>query len=145
MSFRPSGTAFQAFVRLDVRVQASDQIVGSELWVDRRFIDGAQSPFARDIVAGFLSWALHDEIIETKKVLIDNIKNMKAASAPVLMRRDAIPPEPSADLTGGYAVFAGHKEFAALAFGESELILRNDTSGDGSQESLTLIVSYKPD
>jgi hypothetical protein len=133
LSFRPSGPAFHALVRLDVVVRDGDRIVGTELWVDRRFIERTQSSFARDIVASFLGWALQDDDAEAKNALIANIGDMCAANEPVIMRADAAPPKPPADRTGGYAVFGGAREFATLALGSADLTLRNVTCDDRSR------------
>ena len=141
LSFRPSGSAFQALVRVDVMVRNGDRIVGSELWIDRSFIDGMQSSFARDIAAGFLSWALKDEETETKAALIANIGSISAANEPVIMRTDAAPPKPSADETGGYAVFTGHRELATFALGATDVTMRNGTSDDRSQKWLSIKIA----
>jgi hypothetical protein len=133
LSFRPSGPAFHALVRLDVVVRGDDQIVGLELWVDRRFIDGKQSSSARDIVASFLGWALKDQDADPRDALIANIGNMRAANEPVIMRADAMPPIPPADRTGGYAVFTGRQELATIALGGVDLTLRNVTRDDHSR------------
>jgi hypothetical protein len=143
LSFRPAGPAFHAVVRLDVMVHPGDQIVGSELWVDRNFIDGTQSSFARDIVSSFLGWALTDEKAEATKALIQNIADMRAANEPVIMRADALPPRPATDRTGGYAVFAGRREPATVALAGADLTLQNVTSGDGSRGSLLVEVAYR--
>ena len=143
LGFRPSGPAFHALVRLDVMVRSGDQIVGSELWVDRSFVDGKQSAFARDNVASFLGWALKDEDAEAKNALIANIADMGAANEPVIMRRDGAPPKPPADRTGGYAVFAGRRELATFALGGSDLTLRNGTSDDRSHPWLMIKVAWR--
>lgn len=145
LSFRPLGAAFHALVRLDVMVRSGDRIVGSELWVDRSFVDGMQSSFARDIVASFLGWALKDEEAEAKNALIANIEDMSAANESVIMRTDAAPPKPSADPTGGYAVFTGRRELATLALGGTELVLRNGTSDDRSLNWLTIKIACRSD
>jgi hypothetical protein len=133
VSFRPSGPAFHALVRLDIMVSGGDQIVGSELWVDRSFIDGRQSAFARDIVASFLRWALEAQDGVASQALIANIGNMRAANEAVILRADVVPSNPPADRTGGYAVFAGKRERATLALGNAHLTLRNVTYDDHSR------------
>jgi len=135
-SFRPSGPAFHALVRLDVMLRGGDRIVGSELWVDREFIEGTQSSFARDIVTSFLGWALKDEDAEVKNALIANIGDMRAANEPVIMRADAAPAKPPPDRSSGYAVFAGRRELATLTLGDTDLALRNVTVDDGSRRLL---------
>ena len=143
LSFRPSGPAFHTLVRLDVMVRNGDRIVGSELWVDRSFVDGKQSAFARDIVASFLGWALKDEDAEAKNTLIANIGDMGAANEPIIMRRDSAPPKPPADRTGGYAVFAGRRELATFALGGADLTLRNIASDDHSRLWLTIKIAWR--
>jgi hypothetical protein len=132
LSFHPSGPAFHALVRLDVTTRDGEQIVGSELWVARSFIEGRQSAFARDIVASFLRWALTDQEAEAGKALIANIGNMRAANEPVLMRADG-PPSPPVDQSGGYGAFLGERELATLALGSAHLTMRNVTNGDRSR------------
>jgi hypothetical protein len=145
LSFRPSGPAFHALVRLDIMVRSGDRIVESELWVDRSFVDGTQSSFARDIVAGFLGWALKDEGAEAKNALIANIGDMSAANESVIMRTDAAPPTPPADRTGGYAVFAGRRELVTLALGGADLTLRNGMSDDRLRQWLMIKIAYRSD
>jgi len=145
LSFRPLGPAFHALVRLDVMVRNGDRIVGSELWVDRSFVDGMQSSFARDIVASFLGWALKDEDAEAKNALIANIGDMSAANEPVITRMDAALPKPPADRTGGYSVFTGRSELATLALGGADLTFRNGTADDRSLQWLTIRVACRSD
>jgi hypothetical protein len=145
LSFRPLGAAFHVFVRLDVMVRSGERIVGSELWVDRSFVDGMQSAFARDIVSSFLCWALKDEEAEAKDALIANIGDMSVTNEPVIIRADAAPQKPSADRTDGYAVFTGRRELATLAFGSTDLTLRNGTSNDRSLNWLTLRIVCRSD
>lgn len=143
VSFRPSGAAFHAFVRLEVMVRSRDQIAESELWVNRSFIDGMQSSFARDIVAGFLTWALKYEEEETKNALIASIGDMSAANEPVITRPDGAPKGLSADRSGGYDVFMGRRDRATLALDGAVLTLRNGTSDDHSLKWLTINVRCK--
>ena len=143
MSFRPSGPAFHELVRLDVMLREGEQIIGSTLWVDRTFIQGMQSSFARDIVASFLGWALTDEDVEARNALIANIADMRATNEPVIMRADALPPKPSADRTGGYAVFAGRRELATVVLGVADLTLQNVSSDDGSRRLLMVKVACR--
>ena len=114
-------------------MRGADQIVGSELWVDRRFIEGSQSAFARDLVASFLGWALQQEDADAKNALIANIGDMRAANEQVIMRAGAPLPKPPADRTGGYAVFAGGRELATIASCGADLTLRNITCDDHSR------------
>lgn len=143
LSFRPSGAAFHALVRLEVMVRSGDQIAGSELWVNRSFIDGMQSSFARDIVAGFLGWALKDEDVEAKNMLIASIGDMSAANEPVITRGNAVPGKHPTDRSGGYDVFMGRRDRAKLAFDGAVLTLRNGTSDDHSLKWLTINVRSK--
>lgn len=143
LTFRPSGAAFHALVRLEVIVRSGDLIAESELSVDRSFIDGMQSSFARDIVAGYLIWALKDEQAETKNALIARIGDMSAANEPVIARIDSAPRMLPADGTGAYAVFMGRRELATLAFDGADLTLRNGTSDDRIAKWLGIKVRCK--
>lgn len=143
LSFRPSGAAFHALVRLEIIVGNGDQIAESELSVDRSFIDGMQSSFARDIVAGFLTWALKDEEAEAKDALIARIGDMRAANEPVIARLDAAPKALPADRTGGYAVFMGQGERATLTLDGAVLAFRNITSDDQLIKRLAIKVRCK--
>lgn len=143
--FRPAGAAFHALVHLEVRTRNTDRIVGSTFCVDRGFVDGMQSSFARDIVASFLSWALQDQDAKPKNILIENIRNMSAASELIIMRARSTPVKPPEDRSGGYAVFTGRSEHATLVLGDTKLTLSNGASDDRSLKSLTLRVFYKSD
>src|SRR5262249_35144586 len=132
-SFRPSGLAFQPLVKLDVLVSGAEEVAGAELWIDRHFVDGSNSAFARDIAASFLSWALGEERDDTARTLIANIGDMRAANEPVIMRADAVPPPPPHDRTGCYAVYLGQMPSAAIPLPHARLALENVELGDNGR------------
>jgi hypothetical protein len=121
--FRPSGAAFQKLVRLEVIAGEGDKIVSAELWLDRRFIEGRQSAFARDIAKSFLEWSLEGDKSELKSTLIANIGNMRAANEPVITRADAIKPVPL-DPSSGYGVFLGYRSSVTLELANATVSLK---------------------
>jgi hypothetical protein len=128
-SFRPSGDKFRPLVRLDVRVDDRERMIEAQLNIDRRFIEGRDSPFARDIASSFLAWALKNETGAEKEALIANIGNMRGER--VIMRSDAVPPMPPADATGAAAVYGGRDEPARTVIGHALVVLSNKAEPDG--------------
>jgi hypothetical protein len=121
--FRPSGEAFAALVELDVGTLGDGTIVASSLGLARSFIDGGQSPFARDIARSYLGWALEDPGREAAAALIANIGNLTGGGVTVLMRD---PPAPAPkDGTGGYAVFAGSAAGVTIELAGTTLRIAN--------------------
>lgn len=123
-SFRPSGSAFQKLVALDVLTTANESIVAAYLGLDRSFIDDSRNGiFARDIAKSFLSWAVPKPSPQIAN-LIANLANLAAARTIVIMRGPA-PPPPPADTSGAYNVFLGRQPRAGLSDGGLTLALTN--------------------
>jgi hypothetical protein len=124
--FRPDGEAFRAFVELDVLIDASGRILQSRLGLDRAFADHPRNGiFARDLVKSYLQWGLADVSGGEASTLIENIGNLGAAGAPVLMHRDSAPPPPGEDTTGGYLAYLGRRASAEAVLGNSKLMIAN--------------------
>jgi hypothetical protein len=121
--FRPAGDSFRALVVLDVTVDAGDGIRSAELCLDRSFVSGPDDAFARDLAKSFLEWVLDDAAREQAAVLIANIGNLAAASAPVIAAEPL--PQPPRDATGAYAVFTGDADAATLLLGSALVTLAN--------------------
>ncbi len=121
--FRPLGDAFRALVVVDVIANAADGIRSAHLCLDRSFVSGPDEAFARDIAQGFLGWILDEEAQERAAPLIANIGNFAAAAGPVITAGEL--PQPPADTSGGYAVFTGDGDAAALLFDTATLTLAN--------------------
>jgi hypothetical protein len=140
-SFRPSGPAFHSRVRLDLLLGDNQVVIAAELRIARGFIEGRQSAFARDIAKSFLTWALKREAAARGHPVIENIADMGAANAPVIMRADAVPPHPAPDPTGGYAVFLGERARTATDVGGARVTLTNMAEAD---QSRWLIIGVAP-
>ncbi len=121
--FRPSDEALRSLVVLDVLVDAADGIRSAHLCLDRAFVSGPDELIARGVAKGFLGWILDAAAQEQAAPLIANIGNLTAAADPVITSGDM--PRPPADPTGGYAVFTGDRDAAALALGSAMLTLTN--------------------
>jgi len=78
-SFRPTGSAFQALVEVDVLSEADGKIEGASLGLDRSFIDDPRNGvFARDIAKSFMAWAVRKPS-PAVSILIANIDDLSSA------------------------------------------------------------------
>ncbi len=111
--FRPSGPDFRALVEVDVLTDSQGGIVGSQLGMDRAFVDGGRTaPFARDIGKSYLTWAVATAPGDIA-ILAYNIGDLSQAGGTVIMRSDPTPQVPN-DTTGGYAVYLGKTDKVSL-------------------------------
>src|SRR5260370_24374561 len=74
-TFQPEAPKFRELVKLRVTTNAAGEIRGMMLAVKRSFIDGPDTPFARDIAKSFLDSAAGEESNEDLKQLINQIWN----------------------------------------------------------------------
>jgi len=113
-SFRPTGSAFQALVEVDVLSEADGKIEGASLGLDRSFIDDPRNGvFARDIAKSFMAWAVRKPS-PAVSILIANIDDLSSAGTTVIMRGPA-PEPPPPDTTGGYRIYLGREQRASFA------------------------------
>ncbi len=121
-TFRPSGPAFHALVRLDLLVSPDDEVMAAELHLDRRFVEDARNaPFARDIAKSFLSWAI-DGAEATP--LVANIADFRASPVPPLSRSRG--PAPAKPAGAGYAVYLGNEPSATELINGMQVALANE-------------------
>jgi hypothetical protein len=124
--FRPKGEAVRAVVELDVLVDASGRILETRLGLDRAFVDHPRDRlFARDLAKSYLEWGLADPAGPQASTLIENIGNLVAAGAPLLIHAKAVPPTPAEDTTGCYLVYLGRRASAQAVLGNSKLTIAN--------------------
>ncbi len=77
--FQPSAK-FHDLVKVAAKTRSDDSIGGMTLAVQRTFIDGVESPFARDIAKSFLQGAISEENADVKD-LINQIWNSTSGGA----------------------------------------------------------------
>jgi hypothetical protein len=124
--FRPNGEAFRAVVELDVLIDASGRILETRLGLDRAFVDHPRDRlFARDLAKSYLEWGLAEPASPEARILIENIGNLAAAGAPLLIHAKAVPPTPGEDTTGGYLAYLGRRMSAQAILGNSKLTIAN--------------------
>jgi hypothetical protein len=113
-SFRPTGSAFQALVQVDVLSEADGKIDAVSIGLERSFIDSlSNGVFARDIAKSFLAWTVRNPSPQIGN-LIANLADLSSARTTIIMHGPAPTPQPP-DTTGGYRVFLGHDQHASFA------------------------------
>jgi hypothetical protein len=122
--FRPTGSAFQALVEVDVLSEADGKIEAASLGLDRSFIDDPRNAvFARDIAKSFLAWAIRKPSPQIS-ALIANLADLSSAGGTIIMRGPA-PQPPPPDTTGGYRVYLGREPRASFAGDDTRLAFAN--------------------
>lgn len=112
--FRPTGSAFQALVEVDVLSEADGKIDAAFLGLGRAFIDSpSNGVFARDISKSFLAWTVREPSPQVAN-LIANLADLSSAGTTILMHGPA-PQPPPPDTTGGYGVYLGRDQHASFA------------------------------
>jgi hypothetical protein len=131
--FRPDGEKFREFVTVNLETDRAGCIADAKLCLDRAFIEHSKdSPFARDITASFLRWALPEPaqkeaggFLQELGDLGPNVIRFKGAPAPV-----SLAPEPSAL----HRVYLGRDKDAAMDLGDVALRLTNLQARDGPRD-----------
>jgi hypothetical protein len=134
--FRPESDEFRALVEVAVRIDAAETILGARLSLDRRFIDGRNSPFAQDIAKSFLNWIAPKPRSDALAVLIDHLAAPGLGPGAVLVGRGGAQRPITPDSTGGLAVYRGSADRAdyadaalRLAFANLAGLLPNPAAG----------------
>lgn len=123
-SFRPTGSAFQTLVEVDVLSEADGTIDAAFLGLDRAFIDSpSNGAFARDISKSFLTWTLRKPSPRIAD-LIANLADLSSAGTTILMRGPA-PAPPPPDTTGAYRVYLGSGQHASFTDDGATLAFTN--------------------
>ncbi len=113
-SFRPTGSAFQALVEVDILSEADGKIDAASMGLERSFIDSpSNGVFARDISKSFLTWTVRKPSPQIAN-LIANLADLSTAGSTILMHGPA-PQPPPPDTTGGYGVYLGRDQHASFA------------------------------
>jgi hypothetical protein len=126
--FQPEAPKFRELVKLRVTTNAAGEIRGMTLAVQRSFIDGPDSVFARDIAKSFLDGAAGEENNDDLKQLINQIWNSPTGGRTVI-ERESVRPELPATPTAAYRVFTGQDQTWLTAL--SRFFLRLENREDG--------------
>lgn len=128
--FRPKGEKFRALATLNVETDAADRVVDMTLCLDRAFIEQPKdAPFARDLAASFLRWALS----ETERRAIADFLNELWDLGPNVIRLGNAAPLP-ADPSPPYRVFLGRDKDCDIDFPDRRLRLVNLQARDGPRD-----------
>jgi hypothetical protein len=106
--FRPSGDKFHQLCYLDVLMTAGGEMVRMELVVQRRFIQGPDSPFAQDLVKSFLLGVLPDACQSLLQDFLEEIQTFGREGS-----------------TQGFKVFRGRQDTWSALTGWTRLELTN--------------------
>lgn len=121
--FRPDGERFRAMVTVNLETDRAGRIADAKLCLDRAFVEhGQDAPFARDITASFLRWALPEAaqrqaggFLQELGDLGPNVIRFKAAPAPVQ----------AVESSALHRVYLGRDKDAATDFGDIAIRLTN--------------------
>jgi hypothetical protein len=123
-SFRPTGSAFQKLVEVDVLSEADGKIDAASIGLERAFIDSpSNGVFARDISKSFLTWTLRKPSPQIAN-LIANLADLSNAGTTILMHGPG-PQPPPPDTTGGYGVYLGRDQHASFTDNGATLAFTN--------------------
>jgi hypothetical protein len=127
-TFQPTAPKFRELVKLRVTTNTAGEIRGMTLAVQRSFIDGPDSVFARDIAKSFLDGAAGEENNDDVKQLINQIWNSPTGGRTVI-RRESVRPELPATPTAAYRVFTGLDLVWSAPLSQFSLMLENREDG----------------
>ena len=123
--FEPSGPKFDSLCYLDVRVAAKNALQAITLGVQRKFIDGSEEPFARDLVRSFVCAVFPQQKSETVSQLVDELGSEFGGSRPVIVAEGARRPAPPGRPSGLYLVFLGQGKRCMIEAGALMLEAEN--------------------
>lgn len=121
--FQPNGPKFHSLCYLDVICSPAAEMQTMTLGVQRKFIEGADEPFARDLVKSFLC-AVFPERTEELDRLVDEIGSEFGGSRPVIVAQgsqSAHRPAAVSNPSSGYLVFIGHGKRCRMKSGAFEI------------------------
>jgi hypothetical protein len=128
--FRPSGERYKPLVTVNLETDG-ERIRDATLCLDRAFIEHPKDgPFARDIAAGYLRWALSAD----QQAAIGGFLNELGDLGPNVIRLSRTPPVPSGDPSPLYRVFLGSEKTAEQSFPGAVLRLNNLQAREGSRD-----------
>src|SRR5262249_43432864 len=112
--FRPESAKFRDRVTVNLESDADDRIADAKLCLDRAFVEHAkESPFARDIAASLLRWAVPPPA-QAVVALADFLRDMGDLGPNVIRLAGTVPPPrrgPASDL---YQTYLGERKEAVL-------------------------------
>jgi hypothetical protein len=127
--FQPSRTQFQSLCYLDVAVSAKKDMQALTLGVQRAFIDGADEPFARDLVRSFLCTVFLQQKSEAVSQLVNELGTEFGGARPVIAAEGARREAPITRPSPPYLVFTGLGKRCAMESGACKLEMENVTDG----------------
>ncbi len=107
LCFQPSGSKFHDKVRLLVKINSAG-LQTMTLMLQRHFIDGGESPFARDIAKSFLDTGLSEPELEQVRNLYNEISS-SPAGVQVIVHANAPRPTLPSSPTLAYQAFLGDR------------------------------------
>jgi hypothetical protein len=113
--FRPDGAKFRALVTVNLETDVEDRIADAKLCLDRAFVEHPKDgPFARDITASFLRWAVPGPV-QGSDALADFLRDMGDLGPNVIrLAGTAPPPRPQGATSALSAVYLGERKDAEL-------------------------------
>jgi len=129
--FQPNGPKFHSLCYLDVPTSPSGAMQALTLGVQRKFIEGEDEPFARDLVKSFLS-AIFPQRSEELGRLIEEVSSEFGGTRPVILAQSAQTDQRTvavANPSAAYLVFIGHGKRCRLKSGAFEVVEENVSEG----------------
>ncbi len=123
--FQPSGAKFHDKVKLLVKTDSAG-LETMTLMLQRRFIDGGESPFARDIAKSFLDTGLSEPELEQVRNLYNEISSFPGG-AQVIAHSDAPRPALPSSPTLAYQTFLGNRASYNQKLHNATLTLENQS------------------
>jgi hypothetical protein len=129
--FRPSGEKLQALVTVNLETDTTDRVIDATLCLDRAFIEHPKdSPFARDLTARFLHWALS---ADHQAVIAGFLDELGDLGPNVIRLSRTLPPAP--DGPGPlYRVYLGQDKDAEQELPGVALRVTNLQARDGPRD-----------
>jgi hypothetical protein len=113
--FRPDGAKFRELVTVNLETDAAERITDAKLCLDRAFVEHPKDgPFARDIAASFLRWAVPPEE-QRRDGLADFLREMGDLGPNVIrLAGPATPPRSKEKASSLHQVYLGERKEAEL-------------------------------
>jgi hypothetical protein len=128
--FQPSGPQFDSLCYVDVEVSAKNELKSLTMGVQRAVIEGAEQPFARDLVRSFLCAVFPQKRSEAVGQLLDELGSELGGSQPVIVADGANrAAKPKESPSPQYLVFLGPGKRCAMRSGTFLLEAENVNDG----------------
>ncbi len=127
--FQPNGPKFHSLCYLEATVLPNGGMQALTLGLQRKFIEGVDEPFARDLVKSFVNAVFPEQRSEEVERFVEEVSAQFGGARPVIVAEGVRRAPAGANPSGAYLVFIGQGKRCRMKSGAFELEEENVTEG----------------